>query len=112
MSRFFSLISHCFILVITSGPLGYLPLVSAQNSAPIEDTHQASGANAPHASAVPQTGSDPSGPATASPAYSSAPVLCSGDELEITIYGVSDLTTHARVGSDGNISMPLVGDIR
>src|ERR1700688_19624 len=32
-----------------------------------------------------------------------------GDELEITVYGAPDLSTHARVESDGNILLPLVG---
>lgn len=112
MSRFFSPILRLFTFAITVSLLGCLPLVAAQSSAPIEDSHQASPANTPPASTVAQTPSDSSEQKTAAPADSSAPVLGSGDELEITIYGVSDLTTRARVGSDGNISMPLVGDIR
>lgn len=32
-----------------------------------------------------------------------------GDELDITVYGAPDLSGHTRVGSDGNISLPLVG---
>jgi len=32
-----------------------------------------------------------------------------GDELEITVYGNADLNQHLRVGSDGNIEMPLIG---
>ncbi len=34
-----------------------------------------------------------------------------GDELEVTVFGASDLSQHVRVGSDGNISMPLLGSI-
>src|SRR5437588_11118104 len=30
-----------------------------------------------------------------------------GDELEISVYGAPELSTHARVESDGNISLPL-----
>src|SRR5215471_10659663 len=93
MSRFFSPISHLFIMVIALGILECLPLVSAQNRPPGEGNTQASGANTPHTSAAPQAGSDSSGQVTALPADSSAPVLGTGDELEITIYGVSDLTT-------------------
>ena len=42
----------------------------------------------------------------------SALVLGPGDELEITVYGAPDLSRHTRVSADGNISMPLVGDVR
>lgn len=111
MRRFFSPILHFFPLVITVGLFGLLPLASAQKGAPIEDNPQASGANTRDMSPGPPTQSD-SEQKTTSRADSSAPVLGSGDELEITIYGVSDLTTHARVTSDGDISMPLVGEIR
>ncbi len=31
------------------------------------------------------------------------------DELEITVFGAPDLSTHARVENDGNIVLPLVG---
>jgi polysaccharide export outer membrane protein len=43
---------------------------------------------------------------------SSALVLGPGDELEVTVYGAPDLSRHTRVNGDGNISMPLVGDVR
>ena len=39
-------------------------------------------------------------------------VIGSGDEVEVTVYGAPDLSGHTRVGSDGNISLPLVGHIR
>lgn len=35
-----------------------------------------------------------------------------GDVLRITVYGQPDLTTEARVGESGNISFPLIGDVR
>lgn len=34
-----------------------------------------------------------------------------GDELEITIFGASDLSAHGRVDADGNIFIPLVGSV-
>jgi polysaccharide export outer membrane protein len=49
---------------------------------------------------------------TASRASSSALVLGPGDELEVTVYGAPDLSRHTRVNADGNISLPLVGDVR
>lgn len=39
-------------------------------------------------------------------------VIGSGDEVELTVYGAPDLSRHARVGSDGTISLPLIGPIR
>ena len=33
------------------------------------------------------------------------------DELDIVVYGVSELSQHVRVGADGQISMPLIGNV-
>ena len=35
-----------------------------------------------------------------------------GDVLRITVYGQPDLTTEARVGDNGNITFPLIGDVK
>ncbi|MHB1214966.1 MAG: polysaccharide export protein EpsE [Thiobacillus sp.] len=35
-----------------------------------------------------------------------------GDVLHITVYGQPDLATDARVGENGNISFPLIGDVK
>ena len=35
-----------------------------------------------------------------------------GDVLHITVYGQPDLTTDARVGESGNITFPLIGDVK
>lgn len=35
-----------------------------------------------------------------------------GDVLRITVYGQPDLTTEARVGENGNITFPLIGDVK
>ncbi|MBU1395049.1 MAG: polysaccharide export protein EpsE [Gammaproteobacteria bacterium] len=35
-----------------------------------------------------------------------------GDVLRITVYGQPDLATEARVGDSGNISFPLIGDVK
>ena len=37
--------------------------------------------------------------------------LSTGDILRITVYDNSDLTTEARISSDGSISFPLIGEI-
>ena len=39
-------------------------------------------------------------------------VIAPGEELEITVYGVPDLSEHTRVGPGGSISMPLIGSVR
>src|ERR1022692_1863859 len=39
---------------------------------------------------------------------SSALVLGPGDEMDVTVYGATDLSGHNRVSADGNISMPLI----
>ncbi|HEX6906783.1 MAG TPA: polysaccharide biosynthesis/export family protein [Terriglobales bacterium] len=39
-------------------------------------------------------------------------VIGPGDEVDINVYGAPDLSGHTRVGSDGNISLPLVGYVR
>lgn len=38
--------------------------------------------------------------------------LGSGDQLRITVFGHVDLSGEFEVGSDGRISMPLIGDVR
>jgi len=35
-----------------------------------------------------------------------------GDVLRITVYGQPDLTTEARVGENGNITFPLIGEVK
>lgn len=45
-------------------------------------------------------------------ADTSALVIGPGDDLEITVYGAPDLNVHARVTSDGNVSLPLAGYVR
>jgi len=48
----------------------------------------------------------------ASPMPSSALLIGPGDELEIAVYGAPDLSEHTRVSGTGNISMPMIGDVR
>jgi polysaccharide biosynthesis/export protein len=43
---------------------------------------------------------------------STALVLGPGDEVDITVFGVPDLSEHTPVSPDGNISMPLIGYVR
>jgi polysaccharide biosynthesis/export protein len=34
-----------------------------------------------------------------------------GDDLDISVYGLSDLSAHARVGDSGDVSLPLIGNL-
>ena len=45
-------------------------------------------------------------------ADTSALMIGPGDDLEIAVYGAPDLNAHARVTSDGNVSLPLAGYVR
>lgn len=38
-------------------------------------------------------------------------VIGPGDEVDVTVYGAPDLSGHTRVGSDGTISLPLIGRV-
>jgi polysaccharide export outer membrane protein len=40
------------------------------------------------------------------------PVIGPGDEVDIAVYGAPDLSEHAHVGSDGEISIPLIDNVR
>lgn len=71
--------------------------------------------------AEPQSASPPQGrpapPPTASPAPSIGNaagdyVLSVADNVEMTIFRESDLTTHSRIASDGTVQLPLIGDIK
>jgi polysaccharide biosynthesis/export protein len=38
-------------------------------------------------------------------------VIGPGDELDISVYGVPELSQHMRVGSTGEVSLPLIGNV-
>lgn len=85
------------------------PAVPVARAEPVQSAPQDSGRD-PRPSA--------SAPAAApgfSPAISSAAgdyVLSPADTLEMTIFREADLTTRSRIGSDGTVQLPLVGDIK
>ena len=49
---------------------------------------------------------------TETSATSTPLLLGPGDELEVTVYGAPDLSGRARIGENGNISIPLIGYVR
>ena len=112
MHRIVNFLSNCSYLLVLFGVAVLLQVSSAQNSGPAQ--------NAPPQQDAPK---EPSGNVGVPPdrsseqknpeqTDSSALVLGPGDELEVSVYGAPDLSGHTRVSSDGNISMPLVGNIR
>jgi polysaccharide export outer membrane protein len=113
MPRIVNFLSNCSFLLVLLGVAVLLQVSSAQNSSPAQDA-------APKQDAP----KDPSGNVSVLPGHSSeqekpqqqadssALVLGPGDEVDISVYGAPDLSGHTRVSSDGNISMPLVGNIR
>ena len=54
----------------------------------------------------------PTNPQTTTQANAASLTLGPGDEVEVAVYGAPDLSTHTRVTSDGNVSLPLVGYVR
>jgi polysaccharide biosynthesis/export protein len=63
------------------------------------------------------SGSVPAGVADSQPRRANAAALDStvrigpGDELDITVFGLPELSQHVRVGGSGDVSLPLVGSL-
>ena len=98
-------------LMVLLGILGLLDTALAQNSSPQSSTHEGDTAKQP-SEIVTQPSPVPPEQKTSSQAISSGLVIGPGDDLEITVYGAPDLSGHNRVSADGNISMPLIGNVR
>jgi polysaccharide export outer membrane protein len=112
MQRIPNFLSHLLNLVAMLGIIGLLQVAMAQNSGPVQDashqgnvtTEQSKIASEPPAGSPEQK--------TIPPANSSALVIGPGDEVEITVYGATDLSGHTRVSAEGNVSMPLIGYVQ
>jgi polysaccharide biosynthesis/export protein len=112
MQRIPNFLSHLLSIAVVLGLGGLLQVALAQNSGAVPDA------------ARPQdTTTEPLAPSirplVAAPekasrieTNSTTLVLGPGDELEITVYGAPDLSSHSRVSADGNVSMPLIGYVR
>jgi polysaccharide export outer membrane protein len=112
MQRNRSSFSHFSNLIVVLVVVGFLQLAPAQTAGPTQDaTHQdgkTEHSSKPVSRPVAASSRQDGGTQTTS----SAPVLGPGDEVEVTVYGAPDLSGHTRVGTNGNISMPLVGYVR
>jgi polysaccharide biosynthesis/export protein len=98
MQRIPNFLSHLLKLVVVLCIVGLLQAALVLNSGAVQ--------NAPR----PPNGSPE--PMATPPANSSALVIGPGDEAEVTVYGAPDLSGHTRVSADGNIYMPLIGNVR
>ena len=100
------------ILVALVGVLGWPQEASAQNNPrDQEGTHHTETAIQRSAPAN-GTGEAQNEKRDVLPTSSFGLVIGPGDEVEITVYGAPDLSEHVRVGPGGNISMPLIDDVR
>jgi len=98
-------------LVVVLGIVGLLQVALAQDSPVQNDTHQSDVTTEPSRIATQAPDGSPEQKTTPL-ATSSALVIGPGDDVEITVYSAPDLSGHARVNSDGNISMPLIDYVR
>src|SRR5258708_20654631 len=112
MRRIPDLLSHLLKLVAMLGIIGLLQVALAKNSDPIQDaSHQSNVITEPSKIARQPQGRSAE-QKTIPPANSSALVIGPGDEVEIIVYGATDLSGHTRVSAEGNISMPLIGYVQ
>jgi len=51
---------------------------------------------------------EPAAPATTRPQISTTAKLAAGDLVELSVYGVPDLNTKARIGNGGDVYLPLI----
>jgi len=111
MQRIPNFLSHVLNLVAMLGIIGLLQVSLAQNSGPVQDaSHQGNvTTELSKIARQPQAGTPEQ---KIPPANSSALVIGPGDEVEITVYGATDLSGHTRVSAEGDISMPLIGYVQ
>ena len=96
----------CLLLSFCLGLFAFVCSSSAQQAAPADSAGQP---NLPVVQPQRAVGTN-SQRAGANTANAAAPLFIGpGDELEVTVYGAPDLSSHARVENDGNILLPLVG---
>jgi len=103
-----TLVYRVLRLAVIAAIFGFLRVAVAQNSSPSQNVgNQQVPAPQPDASKAPQA--PPVQPLVER--NLSALVLGPGDEVEVAVYGATDLSGHTRVSGDGNVSVPLVGYI-
>jgi polysaccharide biosynthesis/export protein len=111
MQRIQRVFSHFLSQVLVLCIVGSFQVILAQNNPPVQEPIHQGNASAESSGIAPRPLSGSPERKTA-PANGSALVIGPGDELEVTVYGAPDLSGHARVSADGNISLPLIGYVR
>jgi polysaccharide export outer membrane protein len=107
------ILSACTRAILAVGATGFLQAQSPES---------AGGQKAPAPRAEAAASAFPAETRPATPANSvNAPaiaaaagdyVLSPSDTIEMTVFREPDLTTRSRVGSDGSVQLPLIGDVR
>ncbi len=112
MQRILNLLCGLLNLVVVLVIFSFVQVGMAQNGSVPPDTAPPQGTiTEPLPPGVQTLGAAPE-KASRVETNSSALVLGPGDEVEVTVYGAPDLSGHARVSAEGNISMPLIGYVR
>jgi polysaccharide export outer membrane protein len=110
MSRIPNLLLRLLSLLVVLSSVNVFSYVAlAQDQLPQQAGHQQDAEKTPPVSAVESPAQGKGGPIETT---SSALLIGPGDEVEVTVYGAPDLSSHTRVSADGNISMPLIGYVR
>jgi polysaccharide export outer membrane protein len=111
MQRIQNLFSHLLSQLVVLGIIGTLQIALAQNSGVLQEPIRQADVTSESSNIDPRplSGSPERKPV---PANGSTLIIGPGDELEVTVYGAADLSGHARVSADGNISIPLIGSVR
>ena len=112
MQRIPNFLSHLSKLALVLGIVGFLQLALAQKSDPVQDDARPGNLAAEPSSMAPRAPAGSQEQNTTPQANSSALAIGPGDEVELTVYGAPDLSGRTRVGADGNIFMPLIGDVQ
>src|SRR5438309_1285892 len=101
--RFFGCLTvFLFLLLIFCSAAG--SSMAQKVPLPVSGPHDSSAVQMP-----PEIGTSPERPVVRGGSNAAVLLIAPGDELEVTVYGAPDLSTHARVENDGNILLPLVG---
>jgi polysaccharide export outer membrane protein len=100
-----------FILPLTNAsaqqPLNNEAVPQSQSPAPVSQSSSASTSGSGSAGAA------TSGPRKGNPTELGPTVrIGPGDELDISVFGFPELSQHVRVGNSGDVSLPLIGNLR
>ena len=106
------ILSACTRAILAVGLTGFLqaqsPEAAGVQKVPTPRAEAAPAFPADTRTAAPAT----SGNATVVAATAGDYVLSPSDAIEMTVFREPDLTTRSRIGSDGSVQLPLIGDVK